>query len=268
MLTARTLVFSVLLHTAVISLAALSPHIGRVNPPGEEVMLVELRAGLEKGQAEKPSGALEKPPPEGVKRASPPEDVKEVRTDEKQGGIDGGVREGAETAGIEKKYGPASPEEDQAEGEVEGASAGNPEEPQAPLAGEGAYTGLAEKSPPETHGPSGLSGSGGDGFQIEAVSSPPGIGGNEEDLVAEIREAIRRATSYPAPARERRIEGTVVAGFFINSTGMPEDIKVLISSGHTVLDKEVVRIIKRAAPYPPLGAAIEVPISFRLLKGE
>lgn len=93
-----------------------------------------------------------------------------------------------------------------------------------------------------------------------------GVGGDRAGLIARIREAIERATIYPPLARRRRLEGTVLAAFFINDKGMPERIRVLESSGYGILDREVVSIIKRASPYPPLGENIEVPISFRLIE--
>ncbi|GAB4390936.1 MAG: hypothetical protein Kow0025_26350 [Thermodesulfovibrionales bacterium] len=92
-----------------------------------------------------------------------------------------------------------------------------------------------------------------------------GGGGPGPDVMGQIREAIKKATTYPPSARRRRIEGSVLAGFYINGEGRPEGIRVIRSSGHEVLDRAVVRIIERASPFPPVRAHVEVPVSFKLL---
>lgn len=283
MLMARTLVLSVLLHTVVISIAAISPYIGMGKPPGQDVMLVELLGGDGPAQPEKPSPAAPsvKPPPERVNKReareteslSPPknpDETKKVVSEKKQD-----IR----TRTIERKkevdVEDTGDVPEKAQGTDEGVSAQRPPVKQSPSEGDEEPSSVERpredvraKGASGSDEPYGPRGDGSHGFRIETVNSPPGAGGGEEDFIAEIREALRRATSYPAPARERRIEGTVVAGFFINSMGMPEDIRVLVSSGHVVLDREVVRIIERAAPYPPLGADVEVPVSFRLLSSD
>jgi protein TonB len=99
------------------------------------------------------------------------------------------------------------------------------------------------------------------------ASSGGGQGSLRDRYIEKIKAAIERAVTYPPLARKRRITGTVVAGFYISGDGRPEDIRVLRSSGHGVLDKETVRIIKRASPFPPLKGRVEVPVRFRLLKG-
>jgi TonB family protein len=162
----------------------------------------------------------------------------------------------------------ASPEAASEEGEEGGRSEGAPVPAEAQL--------------PVASGVSGVAAGAGHGNETAGTSVraqggigsfPPGVGaggvpgGDRAGLIARIREAIERATTYPPLARRRRLEGTVLAAFFINEKGMPEEIRVLESSGYGILDREVVSIIERASPYPPLGESIEVPISFRLIKG-
>jgi protein TonB len=96
-----------------------------------------------------------------------------------------------------------------------------------------------------------------------ALSSGPNASSNE--LLHRIRQAIQRELTYPPLARKRRIEGTVVAGFTIDARGEPHNIEIVESSGFSVLDKEVVKIIQRAAPYPYIPERVEVPVSFRLV---
>jgi protein TonB len=104
------------------------------------------------------------------------------------------------------------------------------------------------------------------------MSAPSAVGSLEEDagptLVALIQKTIEAALVYPPLARKRGLQGTVLAGFRVDGEGRPLDIRVLRSSGHGVLDRAVVRTIRRAWPYPPVADAIEVPVRFRLVAGE
>lgn len=79
-----------------------------------------------------------------------------------------------------------------------------------------------------------------------------------------IRSDIERHIIYPEIARRRGLKGTVLAGFIIDQKGMPTEIKIIKSSNYEVLDKEVIRIIKKASPYRVKNIKVEVPISFRL----
>jgi protein TonB len=100
------------------------------------------------------------------------------------------------------------------------------------------------------------------GEEFTLSSGPQGTG---NELLQRIRQAIQRELTYPPLARKRRIEGTVVAGFTIDMRGGPHGIEIVESSGFSVLDKEVVKIIQRAAPYPYIPERVEVPVSFRLV---
>ncbi len=97
------------------------------------------------------------------------------------------------------------------------------------------------------------------------LSSGPGDPGNE--FLAKIRRAIEEELTYPPLARRRKMEGTVVVGFGIDRSGMPTGIEIVESSGFSVLDREVIEIIRRASPFPYIPERVEVPVSFRLVEG-
>ncbi len=99
----------------------------------------------------------------------------------------------------------------------------------------------------------------------EEFTPSSGPNGSSYELLRRIRDAIQRELTYPPLARKRRLEGTVVAGFTIDSRGEPHEIEIVESSGFSVLDREVVKIIERAAPYPYIPERVEVPVSFRLV---
>ncbi|MEJ2314808.1 MAG: energy transducer TonB [Nitrospirota bacterium] len=107
-----------------------------------------------------------------------------------------------------------------------------------------------------------------EGVEIPVGSSGAGFGEaglSRAEALARIRRAIERELTYPPLARRRRLEGTVLAGFAIDEGGAPRDIEIVRSSGYSVLDDEVVEIIRRAAPFPYIPERVEVPVSFRLV---
>lgn len=84
------------------------------------------------------------------------------------------------------------------------------------------------------------------------------------DAANAIRAAIERAKSYPQMARKRGIEGTATTEFTINSRGIPENIRILKSSGSDILDAAAKNTVLKASPFPQVSGGIEVPITFRI----
>ena len=62
--------------------------------------------------------------------------------------------------------------------------------------------------------------------------------------------------NYPEQAVLRGISGALLMDVAINTDGSLYSVRVLRSSGHKVLDDAAVRIVKLAAPYPPLSEDI------------
>lgn len=85
-----------------------------------------------------------------------------------------------------------------------------------------------------------------------------------QSLINQIRASIERAKIYPELARKRKQEGTVVTEFSITSKGMPENIRIMKSSGYNILDSAARDTIIRAAPLPLVKGSLEVPITFIL----
>jgi len=81
-----------------------------------------------------------------------------------------------------------------------------------------------------------------------------------------LRNAIEKAKKYPAIAKRRGLEGTVITEFSINSKGFPENIRIAKSSGFQILDSATKDTILRSAPLPHFNGLIEIPITFRLQK--
>jgi len=84
------------------------------------------------------------------------------------------------------------------------------------------------------------------------------------DSYRAIRTLLEKAKSYPLLARERGMEGTVFVSFVIGSRGLPQDVKIMKSSGYQILDEEVKKMLRKASPFPELRGEIIIPIIFKL----
>ena len=58
-------------------------------------------------------------------------------------------------------------------------------------------------------------------------------------------------TNYPAEARARSLSGTLRLLVAITPDGELQEVRLLASSGHPVLDDGAVRIVQLAAPFSP-----------------
>jgi TonB family protein len=119
----------------------------------------------------------------------------------------------------------------------------------------------------------GAPGSGGDSGPADSASfSGPGSGTERAETryvkahFAAIRNAILGRLSYPPFARRMGWTGTVKVSFVVVEDGSVSSVKVLATSGHEVLDNNVIEAITRGSPYPkpPAMAEIIMPIRYRL----
>lgn len=92
-----------------------------------------------------------------------------------------------------------------------------------------------------------------------------------EAFLREVRRRIEKNKFYPREAREAGFEGTVLIAFEVLESGEVAEIRVVKSSGYTILDRAGVETIMRASPFPRLDRytwrkrlRIEVPITFRM----
>lgn len=84
---------------------------------------------------------------------------------------------------------------------------------------------------------------------------------------AKIHEAISRLKTYPSSAVKLGMQGSTLVSFRLMPSGEVTDIKIVNSSGHTILDKNSIRIVQEAAssfPKPSTPATIVVPIEYQL----
>lgn len=73
-----------------------------------------------------------------------------------------------------------------------------------------------------------------------------------------IKQKIMQNWRYPPEARAYLIEGSLVILFSLAKDGKMTHIAVTRTSGHEILDQEVIRAINKAAPFPPFPQSITV----------
>lgn len=81
-----------------------------------------------------------------------------------------------------------------------------------------------------------------------------------------LRELIFKRLKYPPDARKSGYMGRVTVSFVILENGSVSDLGVISSSGHRVLDENVLQTIRGlgALPKPPVKVQIVLPISYSL----
>lgn len=84
-----------------------------------------------------------------------------------------------------------------------------------------------------------------------------------------INSLIQRRKRYPARALRRRLKGTVTVQFRILPSGQVTNIRVIRSSGHSILDNDAKKTIRRISPAPspklyrgPTTRLMTVPIRY------
>lgn len=99
------------------------------------------------------------------------------------------------------------------------------------------------------------------GGKIEARISYTGI----------IAAKIKKYKRYPRFSRRRHEEGIVKLFFKLDRMGKVVNFRIVSSSGHDRLDKEVLRMLEKAQPFPPFPSEIKrttlsmtIPVTFRL----
>lgn len=98
---------------------------------------------------------------------------------------------------------------------------------------------------------------------LTAVSARAAL---EADYILDWQQAVERIgnANYPRSARADRLSGDVRLLTRINPDGSLQEVRLLDSSGHNVLDQAAQTIIELAAPFPPFPQAMRA--SFDVLE--
>jgi len=95
------------------------------------------------------------------------------------------------------------------------------------------------------------------------VSATAPIPARPADLAA-VRAGIARTAVYPAVAQARHWQGRPVLSFTLLADGTIDDLLVRQGSGYACLDEAALEAVRRAAPFPAPGVAVQiiVPVDF------
>lgn len=121
-------------------------------------------------------------------------------------------------------------------------------------------------------GQGGNTGIGGESDAGEGDNMPGGgTPGAQADYFAEVQDWLERHKRYPRRAKLRQLQGVAVLRFIVMRDGSISRYSVEESSGHSLLDAEVLKLVVRAQPLPSIpknmpSPEIElfVPIEFSL----
>ncbi|MGL6159424.1 energy transducer TonB [Microbulbifer sp.] len=100
-------------------------------------------------------------------------------------------------------------------------------------------------------------------------------GGRQADAIESYVSTLKNHTlkhiSYPRRALERNWEGDVLLRITIDAEGQVQNIEIVEESRYSNLNREALRSVERANPYPPIPANLgqdtlefTAPITFRL----
>lgn len=81
-----------------------------------------------------------------------------------------------------------------------------------------------------------------------------------------IRDLILKNITYPPLAKKVGWQGRVLVSFIVMEDGRVTNIKIVKSSGHAVLDRNVLETIREVQPFPkpPVRAELFIPVNYVL----
>lgn len=112
-------------------------------------------------------------------------------------------------------------------------------------------------------------GSGGSAAQAAPQSGPETLvyGESKDPFLAAVLAAIRSSLRYPPRAAENGWQGVTMMEFSVSSDGRIQSLRVIGSSGRTILDRAAQSAVEKAAPQwgaPRRPVKIRVPVRFSL----
>lgn len=81
-----------------------------------------------------------------------------------------------------------------------------------------------------------------------------------------IKKIIQESITYPAQGRRMQWSGVCRISFVVLENGQVSDIRILKSTGHALLDDNVVETIKKVAPFPrpPVSVKLLIPFTYNI----
>jgi periplasmic protein TonB len=96
------------------------------------------------------------------------------------------------------------------------------------------------------------------GEQVGTGGTRQGAGGQQlvSSFAGKVAAHLRRHKRYPKEAAAKRQSGTATVTFSISKSGGVRSARLARSSGNSAFDREVVAMVRRAAPFPPIPPAV------------
>jgi TonB family protein len=107
------------------------------------------------------------------------------------------------------------------------------------------------------------------GSKDTAASAHTGTAIDKSAIISSFVDRIELLKHYPYIARRRGIQGTALIFVHLNKNGELKDVVLRKSSGHEILDKSAVELIKKATPFRHgyySDLKIEIPITYKLMR--
>lgn len=105
----------------------------------------------------------------------------------------------------------------------------------------------------------------------DEVTDTGGDPAAEANYFVQLSHYLGQHKRYPMAARRQRREGVAEVEFTLSRSGEVLRARVINSSGHGILDREVIKMLERAAPMPAFPSSfsanqlvITLPVSFNL----
>ncbi|MGD1868870.1 MAG: TonB family protein [Neomegalonema sp.] len=90
----------------------------------------------------------------------------------------------------------------------------------------------------------------------EALRGGGGEPGAQQNYMAQVAALLSKNKRYPRRARSRGQEGVGALFFIIDSRGRVVERELRSSTGHPLLDQEIMHMLKRSAPFPAIPSDV------------
>ena len=106
----------------------------------------------------------------------------------------------------------------------------------------------------------------------EPAHIPDSSGYPDDSLQVQLQSMLAASFSYPALAQRRNWQGEVRLGLRVEADGQLSNIRIIKSSGYTILDRAALRSLEQIATLPDIGSWLHgrhfdtvLPVEYRLI---